>query len=369
MPAPPHGPHASEDHFLQGNHPSSPQIAKWVRHQVLGQSTKAHDCTQIVVRHLTINKRPNGDVGLFKIDYDSIDAGGIDHLIDEICNSAQQDANALRQGIQNYGVYAYFDSNPDYAPRTFLRIAAEDAYDPDADEGSPSEPPNNTGITSQLMRHLEATMRTSTVHTHTLIETLMRDNQSQRALIEKMMGQSIDFAAIMQESLDNSTARRIAEKDAALKSETIGTAFEHLKLLFPVILNKIAGQKIAPETDQSFTLLAAFFESLSAEQQQKLITEFCSPSQAAVLAEFIDTYEKRKRTLTTADNKAPGPKLNLGAMFDPTSERLAKADSAVSGDQQLTRMEKRAVSFKEAFTKPMPQLGLAIRPADKPEHK
>ena len=346
------------------NHPSAPQIGKWIRHHVLVANTEYGECYKLVVRHLTVNKKPNGDVGVVKVPDDITSVGGIDHLIDEVCEMAQQDANAMREGVQSYGLYAYFKNDRDYAPRTFFKVSAEEAFDHEAPDGEGSEPATEKGLLSQLMRHNEANTRLTTIHTHNMIETLMRDNASQRALIEKMMAQSIDFAAIIQESMDNSTARRIAEKDAASKAEIVGSVVEHLKLLLPIILNKIAGQKITPETDQSFTLLAGLFESLTSEQQQKLFTEFLTPAQSAVLAEFIDTYEKRKRTLTTKGDNNPGPALNLGLMFDKTSDRLKDMDPTLSSDKQLTRMETRAQSFKSAFSRPLPTIGLPIRPSD-----
>jgi hypothetical protein len=82
-----------------------------------------------------------------------------------------------------------------------------------------------------------------------------------------------------------------------------------------------------------------------------------------VLAEFIETYEKRKRTLTTKGDDNPGPALKLGLMFDKTGDRLRNLDPTQSDDKQLTRMETRAQSFKTAFSRPLPSIGLPIRPA------
>jgi hypothetical protein len=355
------------EEVVQYNHPSAPQIGRWVRHNVLNVTDENGRCTKFVVRHLTVNKKANGDVGEIRVPENIAEINGIDHLIDQICDAAQQDANAMREGVQTYGVFAYFARNRDYSPRTFFRVSAEDSFDHDAEGGDPSEPPTDKGITSQLMRHCEALTRSNTIHSSNIIEILMRDNASQRALIERQMAQSMDFAAVIQESMDNATARRIAEKDAAAKAELTGSMIEHVKVLIPVIINKLAGQKITPETDASFTLLASLFESLTSEQQQRLFTELLNPSQAAVLAEFVDTYEKRKRTLTSKPADTPKSPLNLGLMFDKTSDRLRTMDPTQSGDTQLTAMETKAKSFKDAFSRPLPTIGLPFRPA--PEKK
>lgn len=360
---PPTPPSSTELQPVQYSHPSAPQIGNWIRHNVLASTPDNGKCYKLVIKHLSVNGKPNGDVTTIKVDDDIAVVDGVEQLIQEVCEAAQNDANAMREGLQRYAVYAYFNLNKDYVPRMPFRVSAEENYDHEAGEGEGSEPANEKGLLAQLMRHNEANARITTIHTNNIIETLMRDNASQRALIEKQMGQAVDMAAIIQESLDNSTARRIAEKEAATKAEIVGSVVEHLKLLLPVILNKVAGQKITPETDSSFTLLASLFESLTSEQQQKLFTEFLTPSQSAVLAEFIDTYEKRKRTLTTKGDSNPGPALNLGAMFDKTKDRLSQLDPAGSSDKQLASMETKAQSFKKAFSRPLPSIGLPIRPA------
>jgi hypothetical protein len=353
-----------DDNVIQYNHPSAPQVGRWVRHHVFNQSDEHGDCYKFVIKHITVNKKANGDVGEVKVDPHIRENNGLDHLIDEICTMAQQDANAMREGVQTYGIFAYYRKS-DFTPRTYFRVAAEEAFDQSENNGhDPSEPATERGHLAQMMRHNEALARLSVVNTQNLIETLMRDNASQRAVLEKQGAQIMDAAALIQESLDNSTARRIAEKEAATKQELVGSMLEHVKLMLPVIVNKLAGQKITPESDPSFTLLASLFESLTREQQQRLFTELLSPSQAAVLAEFVDTYEKRKRTLTSKpDQQGQPPPLNLGLMFDKTEDRLRTMDTSKSADPQLTSMETRAQSFKTTFARPLPSIGLPIRPA------
>ena len=200
---------------VQYSHPSAPQIGNWIRHNVLTTTPDNGKCYKLIVRHLSVNGKPNGDVGTVKIDDDIQAIDGIEQLIQDVCEMAQGDANAMREGLQRYAVYAYFDKNRDYVVRTPFRVNAEEAYDSEAGEGEGSEPASEKGLLAQLMRHTEAQTRITTIHTNNIIETLMRDNASQRALIEKQMGQAVDMAAVIQESLDNSTARRIAEKEAA----------------------------------------------------------------------------------------------------------------------------------------------------------
>jgi hypothetical protein len=207
------------------------------------------------------------------------------------------------------------------------------------------------------MRHNEAIMRNSVMQSSYLLDTLRQENASQRELLQSQAEQSIEMAALIQETMDNATARRISERESEAKQGMMSSVFEHLKLIFPVMLNKLAGQKIAPETDQSFQLLAGFFESLSQEQQQGLIANL-NPAQSAIFAEFLDTYERRKKAITSSDN--PGPKINLPKLFDTLKDQVDKEHE--SNDPKLARMEGHVKSFRDVF-KSLPSFKGPIKPA------
>lgn len=331
--------------MIDYDHPAAPQIGEWIRQQALNPSNDGK-CYQFIVRHVSINKKPQGDVEKIVVpDTLGTDPNGVDGLISAIVQAAQADANSLRSGVQTYGVFAYFDGPSGYTPRRYFRVAAEEEFDPDAATSDSSEPPTAAGLTAQLMRHNEAIMKTAVVQTSHVIQVLQSENAGQRQLLAAMTQKSFDQMALMEEMLDNTSARRIEERQAAVKHEMMAGVFEHLKLLLPVILNKIAGQKITPETDPSFIQLAALFESLSQEQQQALVTQFLTPSQAVVFAEFIETYEKRKRALTSKDSK--GPILNLPALFDSRKERVDAEQDPI--DARLHQQENKVRSFRDAF--------------------
>jgi hypothetical protein len=332
--------------MIDYDHPAAPQIGEWIRQQAI-TPTKNGRCIKFIVRHVSINKKPQGDVEKIDVPEDlGKDENGVDGLISAIVQAAQADANSLRSGVQTYGVFAYFDGPSDFTPRRYFRVAAEEDYDPDASGADSSEPPTAAGLTAQLMRHNEAIMKTAVVQTSHVIQVLQSENNSQRQLLAAMTEKSFQQMALMEEMMDNTSQRRIEERGAAMKHEMMSGAFEHLKLILPVILNKIAGQKIAPETDPSFVQLAALFESMSQEQQQALVTEFLTPTQAALFSEFLGTYEKRKRTLTSKDGKG-GPALNLPALFDSRKERVEAEQDPI--DARLRQQETKVKSYRDAF--------------------
>jgi hypothetical protein len=331
---------------IEYGHQASPQVGEWLRRQILVKDDKNGNCYRLVIRHYSINKKPQGDIDKIDLDLELLghDPSAIDAIIEQVCQIAQADANALHSGLQTYGVHAYFDGNTNYAPRHLFRVGAED-LDPESSGADPSEPATAQGLQSQLMRHNEALMKGMVMNTSYIMEALRRENADQRVLIAKNMEQSLEFVALMQETLDNSSQRRIDERNSEIKQEALAGVFEHLKLLLPTLLNKIAGQKIAPETDPSFTTLAALFESMPAEQQQAFVTQFLSPAQGVLFAEFLETYEKRKGQLVAKD--APGVKLNLPALFDTRKDRVNA--TRMPGDEKMARMEGHVKSFADAF--------------------
>jgi hypothetical protein len=334
--------------LIEYDHPAAPQIGEWLRQNVLTRDDDYGFCTKVVVTHFSINKKPQGDVTTIKLPENfGTDPGHVDALVSDVIRAAQDDANNLHSGIQLYAVFAHYAKNQNYRPRRYFRVGAEEEYDPESGGADPSETPDGRGLVAQAMRHLEAVFKTSVMNTSYLIQTLQQENQGLRQMNQQQNEQAVEMGALIQETLDNSTARRLSEKEAENKQNMMGAVFEHLKLLIPVIMNKIAGQKIAPETDPSFQLLAALFEGMSSEQQQALVTNFLTPAQGAVFAEFLDTYEKRKRALTSSDSK--GPALDLKSLFDSVKEQSTAL--VETKDPKLASLEKHATSFREAFSR------------------
>lgn len=357
MPTPPTAP--ARTGLIEYDHPSSPQIGRWIRKIVVPATTDQSlgRCTKLEVVHFSVNNKPQGAVGQVAIPR-TFEVDGVDTLVREIVEMAQEDANNLHQGIQRYAVFARFEKDANYNPRCYFRIAGKEEYDPDTGGADPSEPADAKGLVAQLMRHNEAIMRSMVVNSSYMMDTLRQENASQRILLDKQAEQAVEVGALIQEMLDNSTGRRLQEKESENKQAMLGATFEHLKLLFPVLLNKLAGQKVAPETDASFTTLAALFESMTQEQQQAFVTTFLQPSQVPLFGEFLASYEKRKQTLTKTSPSSPAPSLNLPKLFDPIKEQ---SQSDTSSDPKLGALETRAKTFKALFS--MPKLEGPVRPA------
>lgn len=278
------------------------QIKGWVRQHTSAVDISNGRCKRLVVRHLNLDKRPVGDVHTINIAHDPSLHGAemSDKYIMEIAEAAQSDANDLKQGVQTYAIYAFYDKNPDYQPRKVFRVAAEEEMERDA---GPSEPPTEKGLTAQLMRHLEIVSKNSLVGMGYILQTFQKENSELRERERFHHQQQIDHVILVQDLLNDASKRRIEERQSEVLLSSMEGVFEHLKIVFPVIVNKLAGKQLMPQKmDRELYLFAALFENFTAEQQSYLMNSL-SPQQATIFAELLGLYEDRKKNLLTETGK------------------------------------------------------------------
>ncbi len=267
------------------------QIGKWILQHVAYPDKKLHGrCEKIVLRHLNIERKNQGDVSSFPVKLEEGAEDEIQPLVNQIAEAAQADANDLRAGVQTYAIYAYYTLDKSYVVRKIFRVSAEEEMERDA---MPTELPTEKGLVAQTMRHLEAVMRHSTISQSMQQQTMQRENARLSEMNERFAQQQIDFLVLMQDLMNDATKRRLDERREEASLAMKAEAIEKLAALAPVIINRIAGRPILPEEDKSFMLMSALLENLSDEQQQQLMG-MLSDSQKMVLAEALTEYEKRK---------------------------------------------------------------------------
>lgn len=359
------------------------QIDEWLRRQIILPSKDHGRASKILLRHLSVDNKVQGDIGTFqvKLDPGSVDIGV---LIDSIAEAAQKDADDLAQGIQKYALYAFFPDDINYFPRKAFRVAASnDDFERDL---SPSEPANEKGLVSQLMRHTETLMKTMTVSQSYIHGTLQRENQRLAEMNEKYAQQQVDFMVLLQDTMDQSHRRRLDEKkeEAALAMKE--TVISKLESLVPVMINRIAGQTVIPVEDPSFILMGTLLESLTEEQQLTLLNSLDS-NQKPLFAEMLSAYEQKKAasmgtkknlisqgigvkpglppahdgrpkqisastTPPAADNSdllVPEGSQEQHPMFKTLKDRMAEPPSILSDDPVINTMEKKAKDFAARF--------------------
>jgi hypothetical protein len=339
------------------------QIGDWIREHVVIADGGRGRCRRLVLRHSNLEGHPQGDVTSIPIPNDEGLAGEVDMIINKLVDAAQRDANDFGGTIQKYILFAYYADDPNYVPRKMFRVAANDEITRDT---SPSEPPTEKGLVSQTMRHLEAVMKTATMGQSFMTEHLIRQIGKLQDKDERSEQQRIDLLLLVQETIDNSHRRRLDERKEEMEQSIKEGIFEQLKVAIPIILNRLAGKPLLPEQDKSFMLMAALLENLRPEQQA-FLRDGLDPPQAAVLAEILGEYEKKKasfmvgrqipgRQQLVMENALPPPTGDksttpegspnpLGTMFQNVRDRVATGADSESDDEVIRNLERKGTDF------------------------
>jgi hypothetical protein len=351
------------------------QISEWLRRQIILRDKDHGDCSRIQLRHLNVERQIQGDVASIpvKLDHGSED---LEPLLNSICSTAQRDADDLNAGVQNYAIYAFFPQDLNYLPRKVFRVAGvNEAFER---ELTPSEPPTEKGIVSQLMRHTENIMKTQTVSTGYIVGTLQRENQRQSEMLEKFSQQQIDFMLLLQETMDTAHGRRLKEKAEEVNLAMRQDVIEKLGSLVPVVINRIAGKTVMPIQDPAFNLMGTLLESLDDEQQLAFLNSL-KPNQKPLFAEMLSEYEKRKaaasgdqpnfiqqsigrknelpaaqpdnstRQSDNSDLLTSHPNTPQLARFKTIADRLRENPKLISSDPVIQEIERKARDFANRF--------------------
>lgn len=344
------------------------QISDWIRRNVCIPDKERGRCKKIVIRHLNSDRKPKGDVHTVNVPADPAYEGTevADKIVADVAEAAQRDADDCNAGVQMYAIYAYYTNDPRYCPRKIFRVAADDEMEPDV---GPSEPPNEKGLTTQLMRHLEITSKNSLVAMGYILQTFQKEIEQQRSQNRIFMQQQIDMTILVQETLDNAAKRRIDERSSELQTSMVEGVYEHLKVALPILANRLAGKEVFPaKMDRELYILASLLEGLDTEQQQTL-QGMLKPGQMSLLAELLGMYEERKHkfqkeqgeTDEDEDEDVPAdgkPKISGGGgasksgapkisnvllrMFEKRKNLVNTEKAAQAEDQRAKRIEDRA---------------------------
>jgi len=350
------------------------QIADWLKEHIVVSRPGLGKCRKLIIRHMSIDNKPQGDVTSVAVTQDEGLVGELDMIVNKIVDAAQRNANDYASGVQKYAVYAYYADDPQYVPYKIFRLAAED----ESGQGdlSPSEPPTTAGITSQLMRHNEATFKTATMTTSYLFSIFEKMLTRLSDKEERSDQQRMDMVLLMQETINEAHTRRLNERKEEMRMALQEGIFEQLKVVMPIIANRLAGKQIFPEEDKSFLLMATFLENLKPEQQA-FLRDSLDPPQIAILGEILAEYEKKKEAFTTGKkakdtstllshgqvpgtvqpDSAPTDMTSTGTdgqprpmrLFARLSERVNSDAEAMSEDEKLRKFEETGSNFMSRF--------------------
>lgn len=280
------------------------QFESWFRSQIYLVTDEGR-CKKFVLRHVTSASRMGQAV--LTIDVPSEVAGeeGIeDAWISESCRSiedtAQGDADGAG-GMNNYIVQSFHGEKPEKATARFT-LKFHGGSDVETDEVS-SEPPNKTGLLSQLMRHNEAIMRTATIVQGNALSTMQRTQARQESIIEGLLKEKFENFELIEKLLSQKDEREMAKAKAIQDMEMRDKLVDKVSLLAPMVINKFMSsgkpgeQKLLPEAttpvEQQLSSLADSIDENQLMQMQKIF----SPEQLMTFVDVFSTIKKKQNTL------------------------------------------------------------------------
>ena len=157
-----------------------------------------------------------------------------------IYQAARAEATALG-AVQRYGVYCYSGDRP--GNRLVFRVAPDPTLGPAAGGELTSEPPGARGLLPQAYRHIEALMRQGALTTATLVQMLCGQLERSEAraekayaMVDRMGGKHIDMLEAVEQLMDRSGERLVAQREEDFK---IAAKTRLLEAVSPVVTDVV----------------------------------------------------------------------------------------------------------------------------------
>ena len=253
-------------------------LSRWLTRE-LTKDRKEKAIVKISLRHASPGTKGN-DVDTIDLRERTLTTDDLPMLAEEIVSRAQGDADGIG-GVQRYIVALYADKDPRAILRWPFRLRANG----DEFEEAGEEPASNKGLLMQLMRHNEAMAKTM-VHAVAGLTTVMaRRLESSDATITRLTDQHYHHMELLEEAKSDQHSRDMELMTTNASEERKNQMFEKFSMLVPVLINKLAGQKVFDAADPTAMMLKTFVDSVTQEQFAKLSSGL-KPEQMIILAQL-----------------------------------------------------------------------------------
>lgn len=193
-------------------------------------------------------------------------------------------------GVQKYVIQA-LNKEMNVISRTAIRCTAtrtveENSYD------SETEPPNATGLTTALMRHVEATNRISVGGWGNIINTQRQQIETLTEQNNVLVQKHLDMLSIMEELSQAKHERELdvmKEQNSAEIKQRIGRTFT---ALLPAVVKKMTGADIGPVTDPDTLSMREFLQTISEDELEK-ISSILGPDKSMALLSMLQGEAKK----------------------------------------------------------------------------
>lgn len=261
------------------------RVMQWLRAEVY-RDHRDGPVKRVVLRHVA------GDKLASEITSQEVpaapDEAWLVNAVGEFELAAISDADGAG-GMQKYCLLSYRVDDRS-SGRLPFRIMGE----ADDEESLSSEPATAKGFLAQLMRHNEASARIATQSIQQVLAAQHHTIEEQAAMLKHLTAIHFENIREREELLDRKHERELETRRAELRDGMVKEAIEKVQLLAPVVINRLAGQKLLPqETSTEGEALRAFLQSLSEEQFQAILGAL-KPEQKVALSMFVDSVGTEK---------------------------------------------------------------------------
>jgi len=268
--------------------PEHAELAQWLERQL------ADGVTRLVLRQ---KGEEAGDQVVRE--FAPKDGGSAAGLAEEIYRGAHNDGRHFR-GRSLYGVFAYRER--DYLDRFFFAVEGEEEQQPHFG----TREANLSGVTSQLMRHNEASARLAIGQTLDVIGHYKSLLAAREKRIEELETKYWKVAELYERLTSMQHERDLEVMRIQQADKRQDFLREKLDMLAPVIVSKVIpgaakGGALGEE------LIRQFLKSLSPKQMEAIVGSL-TPEQAAVINEVYVAYGEREMAKDEA--KKNGKKTN-----------------------------------------------------------
>lgn len=237
--------------------------------------------SRIICKHVTKAKNDNDTVVETWEVPEIVNEAWFEDQAAEIMTKLNTEAANL-EGIQSYCLFSYFTESADKAVnRHLIRIGSNSTNDL---TGFDSEGPDKEGLVSQAMRHQEINAKIYTASTGQLLQSYQQMINRLSGNVDKLLEDKYEREGKIMELMTMRREDELETRKMDMKQKAIEKTLESVGLLVPVIVNKLAGQKIMPEAAGGAMMMGkSLFSSLSREQLDTIVGSLTPEQQVAFL--------------------------------------------------------------------------------------
>lgn len=289
---------------------------------MFGNPEETGKVKRFVITHLTKAAKLNGDVGFVPVDAEST-TSDVDNIINEIETMINADADGFSQKEeQRYIIRPTFaNASFESSHRCIVKVQpVREQTDSDIEDESSIASPDTTNamVASSLMRHNENLMRLNVGMPTQLLgqaqKVISRQQDTIDDLHEKLFKHAeerLKTFALMEDLLTRRHLRELASAESAQKMQLAEEALSQVKLLAPMVVNKLAGKSVLPQASTpAEMMLKEFMKSLTREQFEKMLAPLDPQQQFPLLLmyqEFIKQQEAEEAKKAEKKPSSPPP--------------------------------------------------------------